>query len=94
MTTESARAWHPAPLPFDGTLDGLRAVSLSALAKVSPESAAAMNAVGIGSVHDLLLHVPRRRYIDLSAPVSVASVVAGDVATVAGTVSKVVHASV
>lgn len=87
---EPARTFHgPArpkidptvPFAFDHTIDGLRGITVDELAAVrGPKQAAALTKYGLGTVYDVLAHVPRR-YLDRTTITPLNELVEGDEGT-------------
>ena len=77
-----------APLVFDGTIDGLRGVPLSELACVGSKLVERFTAAGIGSVYDLLTHVPLR-YIDRTTVTAIQDLAEGVEVTFIGTITAI-----
>lgn len=77
-----------APFRYDGTIDGLRGVPVGELDCVDDRLAATFTKAGIGSIYDLLTHIPRR-YIDRSTLTPIRDVQEGADVTVLGTIRAI-----
>lgn len=86
---------------FDGTLESLKSISVDALTVIGSNAqtwknlksskktlAEKMGTMGIGSLYDLIFFMPRR-YIDKSEPQDIRDLIAGESATILGTISSV-----
>lgn len=91
-----------APIPgFDGSIESLKNVPIDALTVVGSNAqtwknlskskktlAEKMQSMGLNSLYDLMFFMPRR-YIDKSTPQSIRSLIAGESATLLGTIVSV-----
>lgn len=75
------------PFDYDHTIDGLRGIPISDLESVSDKAAERLTEYGLGSVYDLLSHVPLR-YIDRSTTIPIGSLTVGQTGTTLGRVTK------
>lgn len=99
---ESVTALLYAPIPgFDGTLESLKSISVDALSVIGSNAQTwknlknskktlgeKMGTMGINSLYDLIFFMPRR-YIDKSTPQNIRDLIAGESATILGTIAGI-----
>lgn len=99
---DSVTALLFAPIPgFDGTLESLKSISVEELNVIGSNAQAwknlknskktlaeKMGTMGISSLYDLIFFMPRR-YIDKSTPQNIRDLIAGESATILGTIAGI-----